>query len=56
MVKVKIFDADFTERLETQVNNWLAEHRTADIMNIQYRTNNDAYHAYTICITYSDGC
>ena len=55
MVKIKIFDAAYTQHLENQVNDWLADNRTSDIMNIQYQVNNDAFHAYTDCITYSDG-
>ena len=55
MVKIKILDSCTTGSLEREVNDWLASHRYSEIVDIQYRINNDAYHAYTVCIAYRDG-
>ena len=51
MIKVKILVAGYGESLERQINDWLAQHRTSNIVNIQfqYRANHVAY------ITYRDG-
>lgn len=51
MVKVKVIVAGISEGFETLVNNWLASHKSSDIVNIQFR--HDGNHiAY---ITYRDG-
>jgi hypothetical protein len=55
MVKIKILNSYSADRLELEANDWLACHRHSDIINIQYQANNDAYHAYTVCIAYRDG-
>ena len=55
MIKIKILNSFSADRLELEANDWLASHRYSDIIDIQYRVNNDAYHAYTVCITYRDG-
>ena len=55
MVKIKIFDLASTDALEVKVNNWLASHRTSDILNIQYAIYEHSLFPYTVCISYRDG-
>jgi hypothetical protein len=54
MVKIKMFSAIAIDRLETEVNSWLATHLNYDIVNVQYQTREYGYHNYSICITYRD--
>lgn len=55
MVKVKMFELGSLDGLETKINNWLANHRYSDILNIQYAIYEGAAFPYSVCISYSDG-
>ncbi len=54
-MKVKIFNEEYSDWLESKMNEWLLEHQNYSIMNIQYSTvprNGCVY--YTAMVVYKD--
>ena len=55
MINVKMFNAETIDRLETDVNYWLDNHTSYDIINIQYQVREHSWCNYSACITYRNG-
>lgn len=52
MIKVKIFESYNTERVEKEVNIWLTNHTTYDIIDIQYQTAGSGRFSYSVMVRY----